>query len=150
MPAELHDNIDDFVQHLLRLPPGLRAMAATFQLDVSMALDDLGWHFANWHHKPYCEETLRGLQLLNAREAAEIFSVSYELVLPHWEEIGNLIEDDFHQFIDWYSDSELENSLEPLNQRMWEIRDESKEYGLMQYWLTYARKYPENILAGNS
>ena len=40
---------DEFVAHLSDLSPGLRAMAATQKLDVSMVCDDLGWHFANWH-----------------------------------------------------------------------------------------------------
>jgi hypothetical protein len=111
-----------------------------------MALDDLGWHFANWHHKTYCEETLLGLRQLDAREAAEIFSASYTLVLPHWEMIGNLIKDDFHQFVDWYSDSELENALAPFNDRMWDLRNSFKEYGLIQYWLVYARKNPEKVI----
>jgi len=38
---------DACVAQLCRLPPGLRAVAATHPLDVSVHLDDLGWHFAN-------------------------------------------------------------------------------------------------------
>jgi hypothetical protein len=44
------------------LPPGLRAMTAIYQLDVSMALDDLGWHFGNWPDRALREETLQGLK----------------------------------------------------------------------------------------
>jgi len=29
-------------------------MAATCKLDVSMALDDLGWHFGTWTDRRYC------------------------------------------------------------------------------------------------
>jgi hypothetical protein len=39
----------EFVVEIRELPPGLRAMAATYELDVSLAVDDLGWHFGNWH-----------------------------------------------------------------------------------------------------
>ena len=92
LSAELHrrlpdgegDDLDLFVERLRALPKGLRAMAAIYQLDVSMALDDLGWHFANWHHRPYCDETLRGLQELEAHEPAEIFSEAYELAQSYW------------------------------------------------------------------
>ena len=40
------DDLDVFVRRLGQLPRGLRTMAATYELDVSMTLDDLGWHFA--------------------------------------------------------------------------------------------------------
>jgi len=39
----------EFVAEIKELPVGLRSMATTYELDVSLALDDLGWHFGNWH-----------------------------------------------------------------------------------------------------
>jgi hypothetical protein len=48
-------------------------MAATFELDVSMALDDLGWHFVNWTHRGFCDATLWGLRELEAGEYADMF-----------------------------------------------------------------------------
>ena len=51
---------EPFLPAIRALPPGLRAMAATHELDVSMTLDDLGWHFANWHNLELAEETSRG------------------------------------------------------------------------------------------
>jgi hypothetical protein len=110
-----------------------------------MALDDLGWHFANWHHRPYCEETLRGLQEVEAHEPAEIFSNAYTLVQPYWSTIGELLAQGFDKFVDWYPDSELEKILDPLNRRMWDLC--APTYGLMAYWLTYARKYPEKVVS---
>jgi hypothetical protein len=128
LSAELHrrlpdgesDDLDLFVERLRALPKGLRAMAAIYQLDVSMALDDLGWHFANWHHRPYCDETLRGLQELETHEPAEIFSNAYELAQLYWSTIGELLAQGFDKFVDWYPDSELEKTLDPLNRRMWD------------------------------
>ena len=35
----------EFLVQIRRLPVGLRAMAATYELDVSLTMDDLGWHF---------------------------------------------------------------------------------------------------------
>src|SRR5437762_554930 len=52
---ELEQNVSaghgspEFLAKIRNLPVGLRAMAATWELDVSFALDDLGWHFGNWH-----------------------------------------------------------------------------------------------------
>jgi hypothetical protein len=137
LPKKEGDGLDRFVEQLRRLPRGLRAMAAIYQLDVSMALDDLGWHFANWHHRVYVDETLRGLQELEAHEAAEIFTSAYELAQPYWDTIGELVGQDFEKFVDWYTDSELEQALDPLNTRMWDLC--APNYGLMAYWLTYAR-----------
>src|SRR5262245_29999541 len=145
LPDEESDDLDLFVERLRALPKGLRAMAAIYQLDVSMALDDLGWHFANWHHRPYCDETLRGLRELEAHEPAEIFSSAYELVQPYWSTIGELLTQGFDKFVDWYPDSELETALDPLNRRMWDLC--APPYGLMAHWLTYARKYPEKVVS---
>ena len=58
-------------------------MAAMYQLDVSLALDDLGWHFANWHHQAYSEETIWALQELETAEAAEIFAAAYVAAQPY-------------------------------------------------------------------
>src|SRR5262245_54549512 len=54
-------------------PRGLRAMASIYQLDVSMALDDLAWHFVNHRDIRMYRETLGGLRELRAEEAAALF-----------------------------------------------------------------------------
>src|SRR5262245_48928071 len=67
---DVDEEFESHVERMRACPVGLRAMAAVHPLDVSMALDDLGWHFANWHYRPHCEETLRGLRELEIPEAA--------------------------------------------------------------------------------
>jgi hypothetical protein len=134
--------LDDLVVLLPKLPPGLRAMSATFQFDVSMCLDDIGWHFANWHHRPYCLETSRGLHELEATVAADVFDHAFRLVDPFWDSIGELLDNDFDAFVAWYRDSTLEKSLEPLNRRFWDTFSR----GLEPFWVDYARKYPERML----
>jgi hypothetical protein len=62
LPPAAPFHMGSFLQKIRTIPIGLRAMAATFELDVSMALDDLGWHFSNWAHRGYCDETLRGCE----------------------------------------------------------------------------------------
>jgi hypothetical protein len=113
-------------------------MAAIFKLDVSMALDDLGWHFANFHHKRYCKETSRGLHTLEASEAAEIFDRAFEIVLSYWDDISKMLMGDsrrnFCIFSEWYAGSSLEKALGPLNNALDEICDRSKKYRLMNYW----------------
>src|SRR6267142_4362003 len=63
----------EFVAEIRNLPVGLRAMAATYELDFSLALDDLGWHFGNWHNVDLAEETSQGLEELGASELASVF-----------------------------------------------------------------------------
>jgi hypothetical protein len=145
LPPELHNDLDKFVEKLKDLPPGLRAMASTFQLDVSMCLDDLGWHFANWHHHPYCQETSQGLRVLGAIEVADLFDRAYQMVLPYWDAISKLLAKDFKEFVRWYNISDLEKSLDPLNKRLWDILKERGEFSLMKFWLDYARKFPERV-----
>jgi hypothetical protein len=146
VPVNLHNDLDSLVAKMKSLSPGLRAMAATFKLDVSMALDDLGWHFANFHHKPYCKETSRGLHTLEATEAAEVFDRAYQITLPYWHDIGKMLKQDFGTFSQWYNESPLDKALGPLNNKMWEICNRLDKRSLMQYWLEYARRYPDRVV----
>lgn len=147
LSAVKDESLEAFVARLRKLPTGLHAMAAIHELDVSIALDDLGWHFANWHHRPYCEETLWALRELEAHEEARIFEHAYALAQPYWERIGDLLADDFDTFTEWYRGSALDKALQPLNERMWELCKSRTglEAGLLNYWVRYARKYPHKV-----
>jgi hypothetical protein len=141
--APLQGGIEELVGWIRTLPRGLRAMAATYQLDVSMALDDLGWHFANWHSKSYAEETQQGLYELGAREAGDVFRDAYRLVLPYWD---TMLADGFDAFVKWYRRSPLYTALDPLNVQMWALCKCHPTYGLMGHWLTYAVHHPEKLI----
>lgn len=144
LPPAIQANYPELVAAIQRLPIGLRSMAATHRLDVSMSLDDLGWHFYNFHDRAYAEETLAGLLELEAAEVADIFQSAYDLVSPQWEEIGKFDSRSGDAFAKWYSKSALNKALDPLNLRLWAICNEQPN-GLMQFWLDYARKYPERL-----
>jgi len=128
-----------------KLPRGLHAMAATHRLDLSMALDDLGWHFYNFYSRDFADETLWGLRELQADEVADIFEAARATVEPHWDEIGSFRAIGVSAFADWYSQSDLESALKTPNRQMWAICGRSS-YGLMQFWLDYARRYPERLI----
>ena len=128
----------EFVAEIQKLPIGLRAMAATYELDVSLAMDDLGWHFGNWHNPALAEETIRGLDELEATELAMIFKAAFQIALRYWDELGA------KDWSKWYHDSPLEKEIMPLNKRAWKIL-EGKKNGILEYWVSYARKYPERI-----
>jgi hypothetical protein len=130
---------DGFVGELRKLPPGLRAMAATYELDVSLSLDDLGWHFGNWHHMGLAQETAAGLDELGAAEMADIFRKAFRLARDYWSELGS------EDWTKWYRTSALHKALHPLNLAAWAVW-ETKEQGLFRHWLDYARRFPERLV----
>lgn len=142
--SHIHSD-DDLVAAMQMLPAGLRAMASIHRLDISLATDDLGWHFYNFHHQELCDETQRGLRELEAHEAAEIFEAARALVEPHWEKISEIKKTGPAAFTGWYQPSGIESAMSPLNDRLWRICAASPEYGLMQCWLDYTRKFPERV-----
>jgi hypothetical protein len=136
----LHDDLDAYVRALASLPTGLRSMAATYQLDVSITLDDLGWHFGNWHHHEYALETARGLRVLGTIRGAELFETAYAHALRHWDRV------DQPDWMEWYHGSPLEAAVEPLNREMWELfREDGK---ILRLWVQYARRHPALLNEG--
>jgi hypothetical protein len=132
-----------FVAQIRSLPSGLRAMAATYELDVSLTMDDLGWHFGNWHSAELAEETARGLEELGAIELAGIFLEAFRLAVRYWNELGS------KDWAQWYHGSPLEKAVMPLNERAWAIL-KTKKNGIFEYWVDYARKYPERVGAASA
>ncbi len=128
----------EFIAEIRDLPPGLRAMAATHELDVSLALDDLGWHFGNWHSIEFAEETAAGLDELGAHELAEVFRAAFELAQDYWMELGS------EHWMDWYHGSALEKAVDPLSRRAWAIL-KPRRNGIFSYWVEYAREHPERV-----
>lgn len=140
------EDMDEFVRKLRLLPKGLHAMASTYELDVSMALDDLGWHFANWHHLELANETHAGLMEFEAIEEAGVFRQAFEIVRGEWEYVGS------EEFWKKYDGSELSKQLMPLNDRMWSLlgyggRKKGVGIALVNRWIPYARKFPERLVS---
>jgi hypothetical protein len=129
-------NSPEFLSEIKDLPVGLRAMAATYELDVSLALDDFGWHFGNWHSHELADETAKGLHELGATEMADLFRQAYELVKKHWLELGS------KEWMEWYQSSILAKAMSPLNDRAWDLQTKK---GILKYWIDYARRHPDRI-----
>ncbi len=158
LPEEIRENDDALLRAMQQLPRGLRAMAAIHRLDVSVALDDLTWHFYNNYSQDFARETLSGLRELGAFEEAEIFERALSLVRPHWEKIGELREqrktDESPEALnDWYNcyeSSGVAAEMLPLDKRLWEICAASPGNSLLSYWASYARKHPERLVEEDS
>ena len=149
-PPESRRDVPVFLSKLQTVPAGLRAMAATFELDVSMALDDLAWHFVNYPHLDWYEETLQGLRELEVGEAAELFEKAFAIVEPHWDKMGEVAKDEkFGAIHDWLNATGLQKQIDPLDDQMRKLLDQWPETGLMHYWMVYARKYPARCVQTN-
>jgi hypothetical protein len=143
-PPESQENREQFLVALQGAPRGLRAMASIFDLDVSMTLDDLAWHFGNHNDDRFLQETVLGLRELEANEAADLFQSAWDIAKPYLPEIRikDWDSEDPHD----YFERTIQAQVDPLNERMWEICKQCGKLGLPQYWLPYARKYPERCV----
>jgi hypothetical protein len=144
-PPDLQGNREQFLAALAKAPRGLRAMAGMYDLDVSMSLDDLAWHFGNHSDERFLNETATSLRELEAVEVADIFVSAWEIVKPHLSEIQNK-DWEVKEFTEYLEKTGIKSKINPLNERMWAICSQAGKRGLMQYWLTYARKYPERCV----
>jgi hypothetical protein len=150
-PASREDNAV-FLSRLQEAPRGLRAMAATFELDVSMALDDLAWHFVNHHDLDLCMETSNGLRELEATEAAELFDAAFAIVRSRWDELQIVAQKEdlgSANAHDWLDETGIQKQIDPLTQRMWKLLEQWRDHGLMHYWITYARTDPDRCVASS-
>ena len=71
-----------FAANIARLPPGLRAMAATHWLDISLTLDSITWHFGNFGEPGLVAQTEAGLHELSLHELAACFVEARNLMTP--------------------------------------------------------------------
>lgn len=150
-PPWLLKDTETFLAGLRAAPRGLRAMAAIYELDVSMALDDLAWHFVNHHDQRFYEEARLGLRELEAHGAAILFEKAYAVIAPRWDELGRELDKpqggDVH---DWLDSTGIQKQVDPINHEMWQLINQNREFGLLSYWLSYSRKYPERCVGGES
>jgi len=128
----------EFLEQIRQLPVGLRAMASTYELDVSLTLDDLGWHFGNWRSTELAEETAHGLEELGAVELANLFREAFRVARNYWAELA------LEGWAEWYHGSKFEEATMPLTEAVWAIL-EHKKHGIFDYWIAYARKHPDRI-----
>ena len=129
-----------FAQGLCSLPAGLRAMAATHHLDVSLTMDDIGWHFLNFGHPTQVEETERGLREIGLIEVAAMFQEAYKLVQPHLSEIRR-------PGGDYYAVMERSGAMKRINALTDQARVAIGEQGIYRHWAAYARQHPEKVFA---
>jgi phage tail protein X len=126
------------------LPIGLRAMAATHWLDVSMTLDSICWHFRNFGEPVLVALTEAGLRELGLAELADVFREAGAVMMPlatsgaaNWDEA--------------IEKAGVEKDVDVLDRRGWDAYGESTKkddigsiYGA---WVRYAREKPGQVFA---
>jgi hypothetical protein len=123
-------------------------MVGIYDLDVSMTLVDLAWHFENQNDERFLQETVARLMELEANDAETLFSAAWDILQPYLPEIPgkDWNAEAPHDYLDRTG---IQSRIDPLNEDMWAICKACRKLGLMQYWLTYARKYPERCVRKN-
>jgi hypothetical protein len=142
---ELQQDPAKFLAALAKAPRGLRAMAAVYDLDASLTAEDLAGHFVHHTDVRFLNETVAGLHELGAGAMAEIFTAAWDVVKPHLAEMGQM---------DWqrkspstyFAEVGIQESLDSLNEKARRICRSVGRLGLAEYWIVYARKYPERCL----
>jgi hypothetical protein len=124
------------------LPRGLRAMAATHHLDISLTMDDIGWHFLNFGEPGLVRETEAGLRELGLDEIADYFVEAHAIVSP--------LKPAMKEAEEYYECLESRGSMERIN----ELTDKASAKQptlsgspIYAAWTKYARLHPENVFA---
>jgi len=131
-----------FAENLASLPPGLRAMAATHWLDISLTLDSITWHFGNFGEPHLVAQTEAGLRELGLEELADCFHEASEMMLPLLEQM------DANEGPDELLERKgVRERADEINQRAWDLDSPGRGKSVIyEAWIKYARKHPERIL----
>ena len=131
-----------FAATLESLPPGLRAMAATHWLDISLTLDSITWHFGNFGEPHLVAQTEAGLYELGLNDLAMCFREAKELMLPLLAERTEA-DGDPDELLERKGLSAI---ADELNERSWDMdgRVPGKS-PIYDAWIKYTRNNPEKV-----
>jgi hypothetical protein len=122
------------------LPKGLRAMAATHHLDISLTLDGIGWHFLNFGEPNLVRMTESGLRELGLADIADWFAEAFTIVGPLRPEIEAV--GDYYECIVQHGHTARIDELTCKT-----VGKEPSLNGSAIYyaWVVYARQHPEDV-----
>jgi hypothetical protein len=131
-----------FAANIALLPPGLRAMAATHWLDISLTLDSLTWHFGNFGEPQLVAETEAGLRELGLPELASCFVEAKELMLPILAQRTEADGDPYEIL----ERAGLRIRADELDRRAWALDDLGPGKSVIyEAWIRYTRRHPERV-----
>jgi len=134
-----------FAASIALLPPGLRAMAATHWLDISVTLDSITWHFGNFGEPQLVAETEAGLRELGLHELASCFVEAKELMVPLLAQRTEAHGDPYEIL----ERAGLRTRGDELDRRAWALDNLGPERSVIyEAWIGYARRHPERVFEG--
>ena len=131
-----------FAANIASLPAGLRAMAATHWLDISLTLDSLTWHFGNFGEPHLAAETEAGLRELGLHELASCFVEAKELMLPLLAQRTEADGDPYEML----ERAGLKTRADELDRRAGALGNLGPDRSaIYEAWIRYAREHPERV-----
>jgi hypothetical protein len=140
--ADAYSDDGSYAAAIAALPKGLRAMAATHHLDISLTMDDIGWHFLNFGEPSFVRETDAGLRELGLDDIADYFMEAHSIVNPLRPEIKEA--DDYYECLESRGLMERINELTNKASKTQPTVSGSPIYAA---WVKYAREHPEKVFA---
>lgn len=134
-----------FAASIAKLPKGLRAMAATHWLDISLTLDSMTWHFGNFGEPGLVAATEAGLNELGLTELAACFAEAKDLMVPL---LAGCTEED-GTTDDILEKAGLSVRASEIDKKAWQLYEQGPEDAesslIYAAWIRYAREHPENV-----
>ena len=131
-----------FARGIALLPSGLKAMAATHWLDISLTLDSITWHFGNFGEPGLVAETEAGLRELGLHELAQCFAEARDLMVPILAK-RTAADGDPYEILE---QAGLRERGEEIDRRAWAADNLGPgESVIYNAWIRYTRQYPEHV-----
>lgn len=138
--ADPYSEDGSYAAAIATLPMGLRVMAATHHLDISLTMDDIGWHFLNFGEPGLVRETEAGLRELGLDDMADYFTEAYAIVNPLRPEIKEA--DDYYTCL---QSRGLMTRIDELTEKASKRQPTVSDSPIYAAWVKYARAHPERV-----
>ncbi|HKW19065.1 MAG TPA: hypothetical protein VJO35_16275 [Terriglobales bacterium] len=138
--ADPYSDDGSYAAAIATLPTGLRAMAATHHLDISLTMDDIGWHFLNFGEPGLVRETEAGLRELGLDNIADYFVEAHSIVSPLKSEIKE--PDDYYACLESRG---LMARIDELTNKASKSQPAVSDSPIYAAWVKYAHVHPEKV-----
>jgi hypothetical protein len=138
--ADPYSDDGSYAAAIASLPTGLRVMAATHHLDISLTMDDIGWHFLNFGEPGLVRETEAGLRELGLGDIADYFVEAQAIVSPLKPEIKEA--DDYY---DCLESRGLMARINELTDKASARQPSLNGSPIYAAWIKYARVHSEKV-----
>ena len=138
--ADPYSEDGSYAAAIASLPTGLRAIAATHHLDISLTMDDIGWHFLNFGEPGLVRDTEAGLRELDLGDIADYFAEAHTIVNPLKPEIKEA--EDYYACLESRG---LMARIEELTDKASKRQPTVSDSPIYAAWIKYARAHPEKV-----